>query len=226
MSDASQSLLPPNSTALERGLSLATERASTLPVRIRDAWSPQNCPAGMLPWLAWALSVDEWDAAWSEQQKRDTIAASIQVHRVKGTLGALRRALSALGHEVIIDEKTGAAHTFKISLDASKTGGDAPLLAKAEIIARSAKNVRSHLLSVGFFVASNCTLSVGTAAHDGNTTTVFPSYTREMDFPGVCHAASCAFLSDTLTVIPPFRSGLLFDDGTPAAWDDGTPMTF
>jgi phage tail P2-like protein len=124
MSDASQSLLPPNSTALERGLSLATERASTLPVRIRDAWSPQACPAGMLPWLAWALSVDEWDASWSEQQKRDTIAASIQVHRVKGTLGALRRALSALGYEVIINENTGQAYTFRIAISAGNRSID------------------------------------------------------------------------------------------------------
>ena len=36
----------------------------------------ENCPADVLPWLGWALSVDDWDQDWSEQQKRSAIAAS------------------------------------------------------------------------------------------------------------------------------------------------------
>jgi phage tail P2-like protein len=226
MTDAAQSLLPPNSTPLERALSLATARAATLPVRIRDVWNPQTCPADMLPWLAWSLSVDEWDAAWSEQQKRGTIAASIQIHRVKGTLGALRRALSALGYEVFIDENTGTPYTFKISLDASQSGGDATLLDKAEHIALSAKNARSHLLSVGLYIKSGATLSIGAAAHDGDTTTILPAYTGEIAAPGALHVATHVYISDTATILPAARPALLFDDATPAAWDDDTPMTF
>lgn len=96
MSD--DSLLPPNSTPVERGFEDAARRITALPVPVRDAWNPATCPAQLLPWLAWALSVDRWDPAWSEQQQRDVITASVGVHRRKGTIGAIRAALVAEGY--------------------------------------------------------------------------------------------------------------------------------
>ena len=97
-------LLPPNATAQEIALSETTGRIDAIPVKSRLMWNPQTCPANLLPWLAWACSVDKWNANWSEQQKRDTIAASFLIHSTKGTLGAVRASLAALGYDTEISE--------------------------------------------------------------------------------------------------------------------------
>lgn len=91
------SLLPPNATAEERSLETATARIGDVPVPIDTLWNPAACPVSHLPWLAWALSVDTWNPDWPEATKRRVIAASVEIHRKKGTVGAVKGALAALG---------------------------------------------------------------------------------------------------------------------------------
>jgi phage tail P2-like protein len=141
-------LLPPNATIQERAISLAVDRLPTVP--IKTLWTPATCPEAQLPWLAWALSVDEWDAAWPIETKREVIAASIEQHRKKGTVGALRRALQRLGYEVEIDEATGVAYTFKIRvrIRAGESAGGSvseDVLNRSIAIALRHKNARSFL---------------------------------------------------------------------------------
>ena len=146
-------LLPPNATSQERAISLVTDRLPDAP--IKHLWSPQTCPAGILPWLGWALSVDEWDPTWPEQTQRNVIQASIENHRRKGTIGALRQALSRIGYEVEINEQTGVAYTFalRMKLGPGETAGGAVAEnARQRIIqtALLAKNVRSELADTLF----------------------------------------------------------------------------
>jgi len=141
-------LLPPNATIQERAISLSVNRLPTVP--LKTLWTPATCPEAQLPWLAWALSVDEWDAAWPIETKREVIAASIEQHRKKGTVGALRRALQRLGYEVDIDEATGVAYTFKIRvrLRAGESAGGSvseDVLNRSIAIALRHKNARSFL---------------------------------------------------------------------------------
>lgn len=97
------SLLPYNASAIERALDAATPLA--LPTPIADLWNPDTCPADALPWLAWALHVDNWEDAATEAQQRDAIRMSVQLHRKKGTPWAVKRALSTLGLNVdLIDQ--------------------------------------------------------------------------------------------------------------------------
>lgn len=110
-------LLPPNATAQERALSLAVARAGSVPVVIRDLYNPATCPESLLPWLAWALHIDRWDAGWTENQKRNVIAASFVTHSKKGTADAVRTVANAFGTEVVIREwfeqtPAGAPYTF------------------------------------------------------------------------------------------------------------------
>lgn len=91
-------LLPPNSTAAELAMEQATVRIGAVPVPLRTLWNPETCPMHLLPWLAWALGVDEWDAAWPDDVKRAVVAGSAEVHRRKGTIGAIRRALRNAGY--------------------------------------------------------------------------------------------------------------------------------
>ncbi|MDK2594666.1 phage tail protein I [Pseudoalteromonas obscura] len=105
MSD--KSLLPRNSTdleyQLEQHLSHTREQFDTrtvIPDYIGSQWDPMTCPEALLPWLAWALSVDEWKEDWPVETKRAMIVNSVSVHKHKGTVGAVKRALESLGLEI------------------------------------------------------------------------------------------------------------------------------
>lgn len=98
-------LLPPNSSAFERAFdALEADTLAALPVPVGDVWSPTNCPAPLLPWLGWGLSIDIWDSDWSEAQKRSAIAGAIEDQRTKGTRAALRRALDRIDPLIDITE--------------------------------------------------------------------------------------------------------------------------
>lgn len=171
----SASLLPINATAQERALDLSAARLGTVPVPIKTLWDPQTCPAGILPWLAWALSVDDWSPEWTEQQKRGAIEASIEVHRRKGTIGALRRALSAIGYEVHIDERTGQPYTFRLQVDVSEMGmSDPAFFDRVEQVALSSKNARSHLLGVDGLLKTSVGLAASTVTTDSESTEILP----------------------------------------------------
>ncbi|WP_367268890.1 phage tail protein I [uncultured Brevundimonas sp.] len=91
-------LLPPNSSALELAIdATAASRLQALQTAVRRRWNPQTCPPAWLGVLAWALSVDTWRSDWPEATKRSVIAASPKVHRLKGTVAAVRGAIEALG---------------------------------------------------------------------------------------------------------------------------------
>ena len=97
MSGNKPTLLPPSATPFERALEQALARIEDVPVPVDTLWDPHRCPAALLPWLAWAWSVDEWDPDWPEHVKRRVIAAAPEVHRLKGTRAAVERALKAIG---------------------------------------------------------------------------------------------------------------------------------
>lgn len=94
-------LLPRNASPLERALSAATERLDQIPVPIDTLWNPERCPAHLLPWLAWALSVDIWNDAWSEAKKRYVCAQSFTLHKLKGTLEGIRRHVDLAGARLV-----------------------------------------------------------------------------------------------------------------------------
>ena len=95
MSDV-PTLLPPNSTPFERALSRTLGRFNP-PAVVPALWNAATCPPAVLPFLALALSVDEWDQRWSIDKKRNVIAAARYIHQHKGTPAAVRRALASVG---------------------------------------------------------------------------------------------------------------------------------
>jgi phage tail P2-like protein len=117
-------LLPPNANPHEHALDDACARLGAVPVDIVKLWNAQTCPAALLPWLAWALSVDEWDETWSEAQKRAVITASYTVHSYKGTPFSIEAALHALGYDnVIIKESKTCYYNGEQTYDGSWTYG-------------------------------------------------------------------------------------------------------
>lgn len=114
-------LLPRNSTAAEFAMEQATARIAETGPAIRPLWNPDTCPVHLLPWLAWALGVDEWDPVWSESTKRNTIRESVSIHRRKGTVGSIRRALisSGYGDAEIIERRAVKLHDGTVPRDGS-----------------------------------------------------------------------------------------------------------
>lgn len=94
----SMHLLPPYRGKAETAFARSVAEQFPIDSPARDLWNPDACPSAFLPWLAWALSVDEWDAGWSEDTKRAVIRASVGVHRRKGTPGAVMEALRSAGY--------------------------------------------------------------------------------------------------------------------------------
>lgn len=84
-------LLPSNATGFEVDLELAAARLAQVPVPIADLWDADALPSELLPWLAWAFSIDYWEWEWSDQKKRNALRLFFDVHRQKGTLAGIRQ---------------------------------------------------------------------------------------------------------------------------------------
>jgi phage tail P2-like protein len=140
-------LLPPNATALDRILATVGARIGELPVPLRDLINPDTCPVALLPWLASTLAVRPWDDSWTEAQKRGVIASAYLVHRQRGTLAALKRALEALGVSAEVVEwwqttPEGAPYTFCVDVE-TYDGMDTSYLESINTQIDSVKPVRS-----------------------------------------------------------------------------------
>lgn len=168
-------LLPPNATPQERALSNATARLADVPVTIREVWNPDTCPVHLLPWLAWAFSLDNWNDGWTEAQKRAAIKASYGVHRHKGTAGALKAALDSLGLNLTVTEwhqkqPIGDPYTFSVRIDIDQVGmPDANAVATVEGVIDSTKNLRSHLEGIDVVANTRATEYLAAAVFCGET---------------------------------------------------------
>ena len=174
----SDRLLPPNATPADLALEQSTARLADLPANlVRWMQSPQLIPENVLPWLAWAFSVDTWDENWTVDQKRATIAASYMVHRHKGTIGAVKAALAALGFQSTViewfqEDPPGDPYTFRIKIDADQFGADQGSLTRIASVLDSAKNLRSHLTTINLDVTSKSSVLCALVAGMGHEITI------------------------------------------------------
>jgi phage tail P2-like protein len=121
MTTETPSLLPPNASPLERSLEAVTVRAAEIDVELASLWDPAELDLALLPWLAWSLAVEGWDAGWSEEMKRQAVAQSIELHRQKGTRASVRTVLDRFDHLLELVEWHQAQprrdpHTFEVRL--------------------------------------------------------------------------------------------------------------
>ena len=144
-------LLPPNATALLKDLDAVISRRFSLLNTDVLRWlaHPDKCPSDIIPWLAWAMSVDVWDNNWNDSTKRNVIRESVQVHKNKGTLGALKRALAAFVFADIKIEEwfeyAGTPYNFRVYAIFREDGLS---MTDAELILSTimqTKNLRSKL---------------------------------------------------------------------------------
>lgn len=148
-----KTLLPSNANHAERALEQATaEQILSVPLMVRQAKDPDRCPVDLLPWLAWEYSVDFWDAEWTESQKRQVIKDAAYIHQHRGTAGAIRRALGAVGFPTTVvewwqDTPRAAPYSFRIEVYSTTEATDSTYQ-KIRRLTDGAKNLRSHLSSI------------------------------------------------------------------------------
>jgi phage tail P2-like protein len=201
------SLLPPNATTLERRLAETGAAIEEIPVAIRDVNDAANCAPELLPYLAWARSVDRWDSSWSTETKRAVTAASFFVHKRKGTIGALRRVVEPLGYLIRVREwwqenPAGPRGTFRLDIGVLDTGIDDEMYAELERLIDDAKPLTRHLLGLAISMESRGTSYIAGAAFLGDTLTVYPYTPSEIVVSDVLSAAGMAHTVETLTVYP------------------------
>jgi len=145
------SLLPPGSTPLEKAVEQVAAGMLDIPTPIRSVWSPDTCPIGLLPWLAWGLSLDNWSSDWTDAIKRERVRKAIPIARQKGTAASVRAVVHSFGGSVAIREwwqmePKGDPHTFSLVLNLDQNGAPASAAFVDQVIAEvsRAKPVRSH----------------------------------------------------------------------------------
>ena len=92
-----KTLLPPSATRRERVMEQALCRMVAIDSPIASLWDADACPAHLLPWLAWALGVDGWEADLSLTGKRALIKETMGLKRIIGTEQSVQTALAAAG---------------------------------------------------------------------------------------------------------------------------------
>lgn len=171
-------LLPPSATPQERAISLAIERAAAVPMNAKSVWNPDTCPADLLPWLAWAFSVDDWNPDWTEVQKRAAIKSAYYVATRKGTIGAMQTALESLGFvfrvvEWFQETPAAAPYTFRVDVDVVDVVNTADIQTEVERIVDSTKNLRSHATSIVAATASIARAYTGGVPQIGSAITTY-----------------------------------------------------
>lgn len=172
-------LLPGNATELERLAAQALAQIERVPVPLRDLWNPDACPVALLPYLAWAFSVDRWSQAWPESAKRTAIKAAYFIHSRKGTIGALRRVVEPLGYLIEVREwweelPLGVPGTFRLLIGVLDTGITEAMYQELTWLIDDAKPLSRHLVGLAIGLEVRGTGYVGAATLSGETTTVYP----------------------------------------------------
>ncbi|MFW7821884.1 phage tail protein I, partial [Klebsiella pneumoniae] len=141
-------LLPPSTSVWMRCAEAATAKLSGITVAIRTLWTPTACPVDLLPYLAWALSVDRWDKNWPAEKKIASIQQSYWLHRRKGTRAAVRRVIEDMGFSATFAEWFDVGDepgTFRLEIDLNEVGITPKTLDELNRLIGEAKPVSRHL---------------------------------------------------------------------------------
>lgn len=168
-----KSLLPPNSTALEKRVSDTCKPALELP-SINIVKDIDRVPSQFLPFLAYQKSVDFWDENWQESLKREVIKSSRSVHKFKGTVFSIKRALEVFGYELKLIEwfqttpnlKPG---TFNLEVDLIGKSLNKETYNEINRLVSDAKSVSRHLSSLSI-ISTPLLIVQNTLAHQSALT--------------------------------------------------------
>ena len=173
-----KTLLPNVASKLEQRAAEILKSAVENPIIIADLINPDKCPVHLLPYLAWAFSVDKWDENWSEEVKRIAIKQSFFIHKHKGTINAVRRVVEPIGYLVELKEwfntePMGEAGTFGITIEVSETGLNEQTYKELTRLIDDVKPVSRHLKQLTIAISPTGTLNAFVGQQTGEIITVY-----------------------------------------------------
>ena len=198
-------LLPSNATELERNAAQALAQIERVPVPLRDLWNPDTCPLELLPYLAWAFSVDRWSPNWPERAKRDAIKAAYFIHAHKGTIGALRRVVEPLGYLIEVREwweesPPGIPGTFQLLIGVLDTGITEEMYEELIFLIDDAKPVTRHITGLAISLETHGTQHIGIALTDGDELDIYPPQPRDIHVSGRLAWGAREHVIDTMEI--------------------------
>ncbi|MFZ1873246.1 MAG: phage tail protein I [Chania sp.] len=199
----SNTLLPPSASAWMRHTETVTARLSAITVALRTLWTPTACPVDLLPYLAWALSVDQWDKGWAVERKIEAIQQSYWIHRRKGTRAAVRRAIESMGFSATFAEwfDTGdRPGTFRLEIDVNDVGLTSKTLDELNRLIDGTKPVSRHLAAMSTRTTVTGFIHTATSYYDGNELTIYPNYAEEITTESSANSGAAIHLIDTVRV--------------------------
>ncbi|WP_084380597.1 phage tail protein I [Pseudomonas mucidolens] len=198
-------LLPANATPLERQVAQALAQIQRVPIPLRQLCNPDTCPAELLPYLAWAFSVDRWDGKWTEAAKRAAIRSSHYIHSRKGTIGALRRVVEPLGYLIEVLEwwqavPLGVPGTFAIKVGVLETGITEEMYQELTWLIDDARPVTRHLTGLAISLETTGHIQIGACITDGDEIDIYPPMQRDIEVTGYIRQGGREHQIDTMDI--------------------------
>lgn len=198
-------LLPANATELERLAAEALAQIDRVPVPLRQLWNPDTCPVELLPYLAWAFSVDRWSQAWPESAKRAAIRAAYFIHAHKGTIGALRRVVEPLGYLIEVYEwfeevPAGVPGTFRLLVGVLDTGITDEMYQELTWLIDDAKPLTRHLVGLAISLDIAGTENIGVVLTSGDELDIYPPASRDIEVSGTLAWGSREHVIDSMDI--------------------------
>lgn len=114
------------------------------------------------------LGYKGWRLADTVEKKRALIRGAIELHRYKGTIYAIRRALESIGYpNVKITEHVGHWAGFTIDLNVGEESVNAEQMAAVLEMVKEYKNVRSHLSGIQFDLYFEDGVTITDSSYEG-----------------------------------------------------------
>nr|WP_314493268.1 phage tail protein I [uncultured Pseudomonas sp.] len=197
------SLLPSNSTQLERAVEAASRDPAGIP--LRALYNADTCPAHLLHQLAWAWSVDRWDDTWSESVKRSVIRSTFYIHAYKGTIGALRRVVEPFGYLIEVVEwfettPLGVPGTFALRVGVSDSGISEETYRELSALLDDARPVSRHMVGLEISLEAKGRCYIGASLSEGDILSVYPPIQRDIEVIGVIGRGGRETTIDTLEI--------------------------
>ncbi|HHQ6573262.1 TPA: phage tail protein I [Serratia fonticola] len=198
------SLLPISASPFEHNVAQACAGIDDIPVPLRDLWNPDTCPVRLLPYLAWARSVDRWDESWPEATKRQVVRDAFLVHQHKGTVAAVRRVIQTFNYLMEIKEwwlNNEPPGTFRLVIDVLSVGMDEAMREEMERLIFDAKPRSRHLTGLSIRTTTTGITHIGACLYDGDELTIYPNYVDKMTAGGGATSGAAIFIMDTTRVM-------------------------
>ena len=206
MSEPKASLLPANSSPLEKALDLGfgqlLERVTPPFPQLMD---PERTPAAFLPYLAADRAVNEWSTTAPEAEKRLTVKLAWPTARQAGTRQALENAAKGLQLSPEVrawyeQNPKGVPYSFAVRAWTELPYSES-IDARLDRRLADAKSERD-ILSISVGLSASGSHSIGAATLCGELTTIYPNVLAGVEASGRAFMAAALYTVETTTLYP------------------------